>query len=49
MKQNKAYIALLAGRTALQGNQTGQEVAHSLVEESRDILALSLDKEVGAS
>lgn len=44
--QNKAYAAIEAARAALQKGDAGQDAAHALVDASRDILALTLDKEV---
>ncbi|KAI0339957.1 hypothetical protein BDW22DRAFT_1361032 [Trametopsis cervina] len=43
---NKAYTAL---QTVIKQQQTSQEAAHSLIEDSRDILALTLDAAEGHS
>ncbi|EKM54728.1 uncharacterized protein PHACADRAFT_258757 [Phanerochaete carnosa HHB-10118-sp] len=46
---NKAYNAIQNSRQALQNGQAGEETAQALVDESRDILALTLDKEQGST
>ncbi|GBE80478.1 Cysteine--tRNA ligase [Sparassis crispa] len=46
---NRAYSALLAAEESLKSGATGQDVAHTLIDESRDILAISLDKQYGSS
>ncbi|KAI0798498.1 tRNA synthetases class I (C) catalytic domain-containing protein [Irpex lacteus] len=44
---DKAYVALKRAQTSLQQGKTTREEAQALVEESRDILALTLDAKDG--
>ncbi|KAH9946950.1 cysteinyl-tRNA synthetase [Amylocystis lapponica] len=46
---NRTYSALEVAESSLKSGQTGQEQAHTLIEASRDILAISLDKQHGSS
>lgn len=44
--QNKTLSALLDAKAQFQSDKTDVELAHSLVDSSKDILALTLDKKV---
>lgn len=46
---NKTFTAIQSSREALKNGQCGEEAAHALVDESRDIIALTLDKEQGST
>ncbi|OBZ70920.1 putative cysteine--tRNA ligase [Grifola frondosa] len=44
---NRAYTALEVAERLLKSGQPGQELAHTLIDESQDILAIALDKQFG--
>ena len=43
--QNATYTSLLQAEEQLKSGQNGVEQAHALIEVSKDVLALSLDKQ----
>ena len=44
--QQRTYAALLVAEGSLSAGDTSQHLAHRLIDESNDILAISLDKQV---
>ncbi|KAI0948990.1 hypothetical protein AcW1_008711 [Taiwanofungus camphoratus] len=46
---NRTYNALGVAERLLNTGETGQGVAHALIDESKDILAISLDKQHGST
>jgi len=44
--QNSAFIALNDAQAQLKAGQTGQAVAHKLIDESNDVLTVFLDEQV---
>lgn len=46
LDQQRAYAALLVAEGSLKAGNTSQHPAHSLIDESTDILAIALDKQV---
>ncbi|KZT10897.1 uncharacterized protein LAESUDRAFT_721290 [Laetiporus sulphureus 93-53] len=46
---SRAYTALEATETSLKAGERSQELAWQLIDESKDILAISLDKEYGST
>lgn len=44
--QNATYTALVEAEEQLRSDQNGVEIAHSLIDISKDVLALALDKQV---
>ncbi|EIN11529.1 hypothetical protein PUNSTDRAFT_131692 [Punctularia strigosozonata HHB-11173 SS5] len=46
---NRTFNAIAAAESALKSGDTSQEAAHRLIEEAKDVLAISLDQQYGAS
>lgn len=47
--QNATYAALTRAEQQLGSGQTAVELAHTLIDASKDVLALALDKQVSGS
>lgn len=44
--QNRAFATILESEASLKNGQTSTELALKLVDESKDVLAIALDKKV---